>query len=659
MLASLATAPFSDEQWLFEPKLDGFRTLAFLNKGKVRLQSRQGLDVTGHYPALVESLEHQPVSQLILDGEIIGLDAKGALCFQCLQGYLKSMNRLKAEQLEPPSALIYYVFDVLYLDGYDFTGVPLKQRKELLHSMLDTSRYVSLVEHFAADGRTVYDAAVQNGLEGVIAKRLDSVYEAGKRSTSWLKIKKVNSDEFVVGGLTQGKGSRAGTFGALLLGYYNTENRLLYAGNVGRGFDEETLLSLRKRLDKLKARQSPFSAEPELPAAVTWVRPETVVEVKFAEWTRDGRLRAPVFLRVREDKPATSVRPTRVIETTGKSAQTARADESDTIGSLLERLANPKTRFTIQVEGQAASFTNLDKELWPETAESRSLTKRDLITYLVRVSPWLLAHLKDRPLTLSCYPNGIYGEHFFQKHYQPIPAFVETVLLASHDTPARKYIICNNLATLIWLGQIADIELHTWSSRVKPRPAIKARNISTGEADYYASYPDFIVFDLDPYMYSGKEAAGAEPELNRAALRRTCQVALKLKETLDVLSFPSFVKTSGRTGLHIFLPILRQLDFHATHAAAETISRFLSRQHPNEITVDWPVGKRTGKIFLDYSQNVRARPWSLCTRPVQACRPVFPCLCAGMSLRRSIPPISLSSPSRTGSPKSVTSGQAS
>ena len=607
MLASLATAPFSDDRWVFEPKLDGFRAVALLNRGEVRLQSRRGLDVTDHYPAVVASLKSQAVSQAILDGEIIAMDARGKLCFQCLQGYLKSIDRIRADRPEQPPAIIYYVFDILYLDGYDLTGVSLRQRKELLHSVLDTDQYVRPVEHFAADGETVYRAAVDNGLEGVIAKRLDSLYEAGERSTSWLKIKKVNGDEFVVGGFTRGKGSRAATFGALLLGYYDTENKLRYAGNVGSGFDSKALSTLRKRLDKLKVGQSRFAAKLELATAVTWVRPETVVEVKFAEWTRDGHLRVPVFLRVREDKLATSVRPALAIETTRDPRQSAPEERADTLNDVLERLAAPKTRFNVKVEGQTISLNNLDKELWPQTAKSRALTKRDLITYLARVSPWLLPHLKDRPLSLSRYPDGIYGEHFFQKHYEQMPPFVETAVLASHDTPARKYITCNNLATLLWLGQIANIELHAWFSRVKPGPDMKGQGISDRDAEHYASYPDFMVFDLDPYMYSGKEEVGAEPELNRAAFGRTCQIALKVKETLDNLSFTSFVKTSGRTGLHIFVPILRRLDFHAVHAVAETISRFLVQQHPNETTMDWPVARRTGKIFLDYNQNVRGK----------------------------------------------------
>ncbi|MCK5577612.1 MAG: DNA ligase D [Dehalococcoidales bacterium] len=607
MLASPAATPFSDEQWLFEPKLDGFRTLALINNGKVRLQSRRGLDVTGRYPALAESLKSQPVAQLVLDGEIIALDSKGRLCFQCLQGYLEAINRIKTERAEPLSAIIYYVFDILYLDGYDLMGVPLKQRKELLNAVVNPKEDVRLVEHFTADGHAVYRAAIENGFEGVVAKRQDSLYEPGKRSGSWLKIKAVTSEEFVIGGFTRGTGKRANTFGSLLLGYYDDENNLQHGDNVGSGFDNDTLLKLKKQLEAISIEKSPFFREPEQTAGVTWVKPELVVEVKFAEWTQDGCLRAPVFLRVRDDKPAASIRPARVVEKVGQSRQAASNDRPDALSNVLEQLASPKSSFVIDVAGQKVSLSNLDKVLWPETGQGRALTKRDLITYLARVSPWLLPHLRDRPLTLSRYPDGIYGQHFFQKHYQPVPGFVATVPLSSHDTPGQGYLLCNNLATLLWLGQIADIELHTWFSRVRPGLDFGADTGAAGEADYYASYPDFIVFDVDPYIFSGREPAGAEPELNREAFSKTCQVALELKETLDTLLFPSFVKTSGRTGLHIFVPIQRRLDFHATRTAAETLSRFLWRQHPAEVSVDWAVEKRTGKVFLDYNQNARGK----------------------------------------------------
>jgi bifunctional non-homologous end joining protein LigD len=407
MLASQAANPFSDERWLFEPKLDGFRTLAFLNDGKVRLQSRRGIDVTEHYPDLAESIKGQPASQLVLDGEIIALDSKGRLCFQCLQGYLKSFNRFKVEEAEPPSAIIYYVFDILYLDGYDLREVPLDQRKKMLYGILDANDYVRLVEGFAADGQTVYRAAIENGLEGVIAKRQDSLYETGKRSHNWLKIKAVNSDDFVVGGFTRGAGSRSESFGALLLGYYDDDNNLQYAGNVGSGFDNETLSELKKRLEDIKAEKSPFYTGPEPTAGVTWANPELVVEVKFTEWTRDGRLRAPVFLRTRGDKPAASATPARVVETEVKSSVEDSKDRADVPEDVLEQLSSPKDSFKLDVKGQHVSLSNLDKTLWPETDVSRALTKRDLITYLARVSPWLLLHLRDR----TAYPEPVSRWH--------------------------------------------------------------------------------------------------------------------------------------------------------------------------------------------------------------------------------------------------------
>jgi bifunctional non-homologous end joining protein LigD len=485
--------------------------------------------------------------------------------------------------------------------------VSLRQRKELLQGILAADQDIRLVDYFTDDGQTVYRAAIKNGLEGVIAKREDSRYEAGKRSKNWLKIKGITSDEFVVGGFTRGTGNRSKTFGALVLGYYDEGNKLQTAGRVGSGFDDDTLQQLRKQMDTIITKETPFSTEPEQADEITWVKPELVIEVKFAEWTNDHRLRAPVFLRVRDDKLANDVHPVREIEAKAKSPIILSTERPDTIKGVLAQLASPKNSFIIEVEGYKISLSNLDKELWPETDRSRAITKRDLLTYLVKVATWLLPHLKDRPLTLSRYPNGIYGQHFFQKHYQPVPDFVDTVPLSSRDAPDQDYLLCNNLATLLWLGQIANIELHSWFSRVKPGADLEAGAKGTRDPDYYANYPDFLIFDLDPYIYSGKEAVGEEPELNRVAFNKTCQTALKLKETLDSLSFPSFVKTSGRTGLHVFVPILRQLDFHGSHSAAETLSRFLLQQSPSRITLDWAVEKRAGKIFVDYNQNVRGK----------------------------------------------------
>ena len=612
MLASSAASPFSDPDWLFEPKLDGYRIVAMADRGSMRLLSRNGVDVTQKYPGVLESLRNQPAAELVLDGEIIALDRKGKLCFQCLQGYLESLGRPDT-QGEEAAAIIYYVFDILFLDGYDLSQVPLAQRKGMLGRVLRPSKQVRLLEHFEGDGEAIFRGAVAQGLEGIIAKRKDSIYQAGRRLSGWLKIKATRSDDFVVGGYTRGTGSRTRTFGSLLLGYYNDGGQLVPAGHVGTGFDERALTDLRKRLDAMATEDSPFAEMPELNAPTTWVRPEIVVEVAFTQWTRDGRLRAPVFLRLRDDKSPAQVHLSPVISAPASVPPrkgSPSAGLEDAVAETLEQLGGPRHTLVIEVQGQRIELSNLDKELWPPLGDRRGLTKRDLLTYLARVSPYLLEHLRDRPLTLSRYPNGIYGEHFYQKHWSgPLPPFVDTVRLSERRGKEQEYILCNNLPTLLWLGQVADLELHTWFSRVSPGPDRELpAGVSVSEAaDFLAGYPDFIIFDLDPYIYSGTEPQGGEPELNRQGFARACEAALWVKETLDSLSLPSFVKTSGRTGLHIHAPILRQFDYHATHAAARTICEFVLQHHPKAVTTEWAVEKRRGRVFLDYNQNVRGK----------------------------------------------------
>jgi bifunctional non-homologous end joining protein LigD len=598
MLARLAEAPFSKPDWIFEPKLDGYRTMAHVQNGKVRLLSRRGIDVTQQYAALVPDLSRQPASELVLDGEIIALDEKGQQCFQCLQNYLRSMQRTKPLGGEP-APLIYYVFDILYLDGYDLRGVALRWRKELLGNIFRPSQQVRLVDYFEAVGERVYQAAVKNGLEGVMAKRSNSRYESGERSGSWLKIKSALSDEFVIGGYTTGQGSRAHSFGALLLGYYDEKGGLIFAGHVGTGLDEQSLVDLKNRLYALRTDDCPFIEVPETNTPAVWVRPELVAEVKFSEWTQDGRLRIPVFLRLREDKAPAEVRRTESVAASGKDPAPA-----DNLREVLEQLQKPGDSLVVEIEGNRISLGNLKKVLWPETRSHAPLTKRHFLAYLASVSSYFLPHLKDRPLTLSRYPGGIDGEHFWQKHWNnPLPDFVQRVNITEEEDKVHEYLVCRNLSTLIWLGQQADIEFHTWFSRISAAPDMPADE----DMDHLLDYPDFIIFDLDPYIYSGKEKAGDEPELNRKAFARVCEVALWLKEVTDKLSLKAFVKTSGKTGLHIYIPIVRNLDYKAVRSAAETIGRFVLQSHPADITMEWSVEKRKGKVFVDYNQNVRGK----------------------------------------------------
>ena len=616
MMASLTDKPFSHSAWLFEPKLDGIRAIALVREGAVKLLSRRGLDASRQYPSLAEVLARQPERDMVLDGEIVALDDEARPSFQRLQQRLNLTRAADIRRAEAQVPVLYYVFDLLHLQGHDLRNVPLEQRKALLASVLVPSEQVRLLEHFEEHGEAAYEAAVAHGLEGVVAKHRDSIYESGRRSRNWLKVKAVLSDDFVVAGYTQGQGGRAATFGALVLGEHDDAGQLRYVCNVGSGFDDRTLADLLRRLQALRTDDSPFLEPPPLKPPPVWVRPDLVAEVKFAQRTHDGALRAPVFLRLREDKPPGQVVHVEVAQApsaNGGSKDTAAAIAED-VNSVLDQLGARRDAFILKVQGHSIALSNLDKELWPALDGVRPLTKRDLLVYLARVAPYLLPHLKDRPLTLTRYPNGIHGEYFYQKHWDaPRPDFVEGVrLFSEHNLGDQEYLTCNNLPTLLWLGQLADLELHTWYSRVSPEP--DGDHLSTrftgSEENIEASllnYPDFIVFDLDPYIYSGREAKGAEPELNHRAFEKTRQVARWLKEVLDSLSLSSFVKTTGRTGLHIYAPILRQIDYDAVRSAAQTIGLFLLRQHPRDITMDWSVEKRTGKVFFDHNQNSRGK----------------------------------------------------
>jgi bifunctional non-homologous end joining protein LigD len=639
MLPSVAERPFSNPNWLFEPKLDGYRVIATRENGEVRLASRRGLDCSAEYPWLVEALREQPYRDAILDGEIVALDELGHPSFQLLQ------NRAS----EPRPHMVYYAFDLLFRDGYDLRAVPLEQRKALLASSLFPipGDRVRIVDAFPEHGTTLYAAALENGMEGIVAKRRDSRYDAGKRTDAWLKIKATKSDEFVVGGYTVGSGARASTFGSLAVGYYKAgASKLTYVGHAGSGFDDRTLHTLFERLKALRTDESPFDGEVpgfgrwrrpgKVEGPSIWVRPDLVAQVKYAERTSDGILRAPVFMGLREDKAARDVGEVEVVPAPSSlrqaTTETAPGEPAEVVEELLRHKGE---KLTLKVDGHEIAFSNLNKVFWPALGDQRPLTKRDLVVYFARVAPYLLPHLRDRPLTLVRFPNGITGGHFYQKHWeQTLPPYVETVVLYSDQNKGDgEYLLANNLPTLLWLAQLADIELHTWYSRVNPSGDAEGLPITfSGSLENMQqsvlNYPDFVVFDLDPYLYSGKEARGAEPELHAEGFGATSQVALWLKEMLDDLGLASFVKTTGRTGLHIYVPIERSLDHHATHSISETLARFLAQQHPAQVTTEWAVDKRKGKVFADYNQNVRGKtlasiysprvlPWAAVSMPLR------------------------------------------
>ena len=606
--------PFSHPDWLFEPKLDGIRAVVHVTGGEARLTSRRGTDLTTTYPGLAEALAAQPVAAAIYDGEIVAFDERGVPSFEILQQRMKLAGELDIAAAEARVPVTYMAFDLLHLDGYDLTGVALEERKEALARVLLPAGPVALVEPLQAEGKEAYEGAVALGLEGVVAKRRGSRYLPGKRTDSWVKIKDRPTDEFVVCGFTPGEGFRAPTFGALLLGApRDPGGAFVYWGRAGSGFTDALLVDLRARLDTLATDASPFRETPPEAAGATFVRPELVVEVEYSEVTSQGLLRAPAFKRLRPDKAPDEV--VFVAETPAPTpSPPAAPSPASQAASVLRQLDDPRDELRLDVGGHEIPVTNLEKPLWPEHETQRAVTKRDLLRYLATVAPLMLPHLRDRLITLTRYPNGIGDLHFYQKHSEaPPPEYVETVPVHSEGAGGdRDFLLCNNLPTLLWLGQLANLEFHATMARVSPDPDAPTlpTTFTASRENIEASvlnYPDFLLFDLDPYIYRGDEAAGEEPQLNRKAFAKTVEVARAFKEILDAAALPSYVKTSGATGLHIYVPVLRQFPYPVIRSLCETVSGELLARMPQDVTLEWASQKRTGKIFLDVNQNARAK----------------------------------------------------
>jgi len=625
MLASLADTPFSRNGWVFEPQVDGIRAVAYIRNGGVVLRSRRGVDLTGQFPILAKRLA-QYKTDMVLDGAIIALNEKGRPSFQQLQLRLGLTRGADIDIAECKTPIFYYVFDIMYGDGRDLQNLPAWQRREILQDLVVPRQEIRLIEQFKTDGKSAFQACLENDLEGVVAKRVDGLYESGLRSEAWLKVKATMRAEFLICGFTQGTDPGAQSspllqsFGPLILGENNEDGELTYVGAVGTGFDDNELSHLMKVMKPLIKKQCPFKKRPAGNLEATWVIPELVAEIKFAGRTADNMLRAPVFLHLRDDIEAKDVKPTPIVETEDLRPVTvedkAKSKYAE-VDDVLSQLDNDKEKLELEVEGNKIAFSNLDKVFWPATSSQPAVTKREYVRYLARVSPYLLPHLRDRLITFVRFPNGITQGRFYQKHWEhKLPPFVSSfTYFTEHINHDQEFLHCNNLSTLLWLGQIADLELHTSHSRNNPEP--DAHHLSmdyTGSVEQVESsmmnYPDYIVLDLDPYMYSGKEKKGAEPELHKDGFKQACDVAFWIKELLDSLKIESFLKTSGRTGLHIYIPIIRRIDYDTVRALSEVILRQILKDHPEDATMDWAVVKRKGKTFLDHNMNARGKSLS-------------------------------------------------
>lgn len=600
MLPTLTRDMFQRREWLYEPKLDGYRVLAFVDKGHVHLRSRNGQAYEDRYPELARALAAEPVEAAVFDGEVVALAPDGRMSFQ----------RLQNRAADPETALRYYVFDLLYLDGYDLRSVPLQERKRLLHGVLAPLGGVEEVAAFE-DGRSLFRVAQTQGLEGIVAKLRNSLYDPGKRVRSWLKVKTNQADEFVIVGYTAGTGRRTETLGSLILGSHDAQGKLRYTGHVGTGFDEASLLDTLRRLQPLRRETSPLDEPVPRGGGSSrtggkgyWVEPRLVAEIKYAERTEDGRLRHPVFMRLRDDKPAAEVRPQAIVPP---------PSGSNDLEQALATLEDPRDSLRIQLDGHAIRLTSLNKVLWPAYGDQPGLTKRDFIRYCLKLAPTVLPHLRDRPVTMTRWPDGIAGKLFYQKSpKEGTPDFVERFVAFSEDNNADvEYFVCNNAATLIWLAQLADLELHVTHTRIVNTPdAPHLPTAFSGDVDTVErsvlNYPDFLVTDLDPYIYSGKEPRGAEPELNPEGFSRAREVAHWYREMLEGIGLHPFIKTTGRTGLHLYVPIARTLDYDSVRAVAETLARRMLADHPREVTIEWATAGRRSKVFLDYNMNRRS-----------------------------------------------------
>ncbi|MEP6908822.1 MAG: DNA ligase D [Actinomycetota bacterium] len=537
MLATL-TKEVPKGDWVYEIKWDGYRIVATVSGGEPVLRTRKDQDYTKRFENVSKELvKALKTPDCVVDGEVCALDDEGRPSFSAMQ------------QGKPGTPIVYFVFDLLEVEGESLIDLPVEERRARLEKLLDKRNKTIRFSESFDDGVSLLAAAEQQELEGIMAKRIGSRYLPGRRSRDWLKIKGHGRQEFVIVGYTKGQGRRSGSLGALVLGTYKG-GELVYAGNVGTGFNDAEIDRLLGKLKPLERKDSPFAEVPKMPKVrkgdVTWVESKLVAEVEFVEWTHDGRLRAPVYKGLREDKQATEVR----------------REEPEPIATEIRK------------GKRVLKLSNLDKPFWPE----EEITKGDLLSYYQRVAPAVLPHLKTRPFTMKRYPDGWQGKFFFQKDApRGMPDWIptESIVVSTREKPKQKRRIeaplVNDELALLWMANMGCIDLNTWYSRIdKP------------------DRPDWVLFDLDPSDDVGF------PE--------TLEVALLVKQALDALELESFVKTSGSEGIHVLVPIARRYTYSDTREFSAIIAGALARTHRGLVTTEWTKAKRRG-VLIDSNQN--------------------------------------------------------
>jgi bifunctional non-homologous end joining protein LigD len=677
MLASPSERAFSREGWLFELKYDGIRAMVSVAGDAVRITGRRGNDETFRYPEAQAIRAGIRARQAIVDGELVVLDAEGRPSFERLQQRINITRETDARRLAAEHPVTYVAFDLLQLEGRDLMTTELRIRKKTLRETIVDAPHILFAAHVERDGVALFEEARKSGIEGIVAKRADSLYRPGIRTPEWVKIKSWSSQSCVIAGYTAGRGKRSNQLGALILAILDN-GRLVHCGQVGTGFDDKTLRDLKDRLAPLVVDKCPLDTTPKTAEPATWVKPEIVCEVRFSEWTNEGMLRHPAYQKLRLDqtKEDTTREPTKTLpqatethpasrksverapedsgheimpaaqspadnapsgsgakrssphtsrlrpspETisakgspggsvgssvagvlgdeeaqpsrkTDKPKETKRGGDEgppprqdpDTIESALKTLRTLHGNARWEIAGRRLPLTNLDKVLWP----ADGLTKRDMIEHYVRMAPYMLPYLRDRPLSMQVFPDGIDGKSFWRKDKPAhAPSWIDA--WTYHGEKTKSYIVVNEVATLAWVANAGVIDLHPWHSRIDDPGA-----------------PDWAVFDLDPF----------EP----ATFQDVIDIAKLVKAALDHYGMHGVVKTSGQTGLQIYVPVRRGPDYAAVRNWVEEVGKAIDQAAPGRVSWEWAVAKRTGRIRIDYTQNIinktLAAPYSL--RPAQ------------------------------------------
>ncbi|MBC7873230.1 MAG: DNA ligase D [Ferruginibacter sp.] len=534
MLASVAEVPFDDTDWIFEIKWDGYRAIAEIEKKEIKLYSRNGIDFSGRFPAIATALQKIKYNA-ILDGEIVLLNEKGLPDFQKLQHYENHLNY----------PLIFYVFDILELDGKNMEALPLIDRKKILKRVVGKNTTIRYCDHIDGKGISFFETAREQGLEGIIAKKKESSYARGYRSKEWQKIKNIQSTEVVIVGYTAPKGERKG-FGSLVLANKKGK-QWIYRGHVGTGFSAQLLSSLKKKMKPLETDQSPFKIKVPLNGEVTWLRPKLVADIAYTELTRDKIFRHPAFLRLRDEKNTDAVNE-----------------------EVIEEITAVKKNDEIRVGKFKVTVSNRHKIFWPD----EGFTKGDVIDYYDKMAPWILPHLKDRPLSLKRNPNGIRDEGFYHKDAgENAPSFVDVFKVRSESNNKMiDYIVCNNKAALLYLANLGCIEMNPWNSTTK-KP----------------THPTWMVIDIDPSP--------------KNKFTDVVDVALVTRMILDKAGVTSYCKTSGSSGLHVYVPLKNKYDYTTIKDFAHIIASLVQEQLPKTTTLERSLSKRGPKIYIDYLQN--------------------------------------------------------